>query len=197
MQPRLLPHLPRQAHHPRGAPADAVQGVCSDRSCHVNFVCKQWPSAHQMCLDKLCVLQGRPQGGSFLLPNHTDLVSPLCAADLQARLTLCPICRERIMPPTIEPVVVTAPGEVAAAAIDGTSDGGGTRDGGADGGSDSRPGWRRMLPTPLPPREWIAVAWWRRRRQRRRQQTHSASDQPDVPTGSIPVASPVHTDSCP
>jgi hypothetical protein len=97
------------------------------------------------------------------------------------------------MPPTIEPVAVTAPGEVAAGGINGISGGGGTGGGGADGSSDSRPGWRRMLPTPLPPREWVAVAWWRRRRQQRQ----PASNQAHVPTGSIPVAVPMRTDGCP
>jgi hypothetical protein len=98
------------------------------------------------------------------------------------------------MPSTIEPVVVTAPGEVAASASP-AAGGDGTSGGGADGGSDIRPGWRRMLPTPLPPREWVAVAWWQRRQQRRRRQP--ASEQSDVPTGSIPVAAPLRADGCP
>ena len=93
------------------------------------------------------------------------------------------------MPPTIEPVVVTAPGEVPASAS--------SAGGGADGGSDVRPGWRRMLPTPLPPTEWVAVAWWRRRQQRRRQQVQPGSDRSNVPAGAIPVASPVHLHGCP
>lgn len=150
------------------AMAGAECPVCLDTLCEVVLPCNH--GCCHICLDKL-ITRG-------------------------ARLTLCPICRERIMPPTIEPVVVTAPGEVAASASP-AAGGDGTSGGGADGGSDIRPGWRRMLPTPLPPREWVAVAWWRRRRQQRRRQQQPAPDQLDAPTGAIPGASPMRTDGCP
>jgi hypothetical protein len=133
--------------------------VCLDTPCEVVLPCNH--GCCHICLDKL-ITRG-------------------------ARLTLCPICRERIMPPTIEPVVVTAPGEVAAggdAATNGGADG--TNGGSTDGGSNSRPAWRRMLPTPLPPREWVAVAWWRRRRQQRRQQVQLLPTNRLCPLGQSP-----------